>query len=49
MKKIYIAGTDVFEQNSIEIGERYVKLCQKYGFQGLYPLDNKIDFNQEKQ
>ena len=49
MKKIYIAGPDVFEKNSLEIGEKYVKLCKKYGFIGLYPLDNKIDFNQDKQ
>ena len=48
MKKIYIAGFDVFETNSIEIGKTYVKLCEEYGFIGLYPLDNVIDFNQEK-
>ena len=49
MKKIYIAGPDVFEKNSLEIGEKYVQLCKNYGFIGLYPLDNKIDFNQDKQ
>lgn len=49
MKKIYIAGPDVFEKNSIEIGKEYCKLCEKYGFIGLYPLDNVIDFNQNKQ
>lgn len=49
MQKIYIAGPDVFERNSIEIGEKYIKLCQEYGYEGLYPLDNKVDFNQEKQ
>lgn len=49
MKKIYIAGPDVFEPNSIEIGERYSKICAKYGFKGLYPLDNVVDFNQEKR
>ena len=49
MKKIYIAGPDVFERDSIQIGQRYVKLCKEYGFEGLYPLDNVIDFNQEKQ
>lgn len=48
MKKIYIAGFDVFETNSIEIGKTYVKLCEEYGFIGLYPLDNVIEFNQEK-
>ena len=49
MKKIYIAGFDVFEPNSIEIGKKYVQLCKKYGFEGLYPLDNVVDFNQEKR
>ena len=48
-KKIYIAGPDVFENNSIEIGQKYVQLCKYYGFEGLYPLDNVINFNQEKQ
>lgn len=48
MKKIYIAGFDVFEPNSIQIGEKYVSLCKDYGFKGLYPLDNVVDFNQEK-
>lgn len=49
MKKIYIAGFDVFKPNSIEIGKKYVQLCKKYGFEGLYPLDNVVDFNQEKR
>jgi len=48
MKKIYIAGPDVFEKNSLEIGKEYVALCKKYGFLGLYPLDNVVDFSQEK-
>lgn len=49
MKKIYIAGPDVFEQDSVEIGKRYVDLCFDYGFKGVYPLDNKVNFNQPKQ
>jgi len=49
MKKIYIAGPDVFELDSIEIGQRVVALCEKYGFVGLYPLDNVVDFSQPKQ
>jgi nucleoside 2-deoxyribosyltransferase len=48
MKKIYIAGPDVFKPNSIEIGKEYVRLCGEYGFKGLYPLDNKVDFIQSK-
>lgn len=49
MKKIYIAGPDVFEKDSIKIGRNYVKLCKQYGYEGLYPLDNLVNFNQEKQ
>jgi nucleoside 2-deoxyribosyltransferase len=49
MKKIYIAGPDVFEANSLEIGKKLVQLCQKYGYEGLYPLDNVVDFSQEKR
>ena len=49
MKKIYIAGPDVFERDSIKIGKKYIKLCEKYGYEGLYPLDNVVDFNQSKQ
>ena len=49
MKKIYIAGPDVFEPDSIAIGQKYVQLCQQNGFIGMYPLDNVIDFTQEKK
>jgi len=49
MKKIYIAGPDVFEKDSIEIGKKLVNLCKKYGYDGLYPLDNVVDFSQKKQ
>ncbi len=45
MKKIYIAGPDVFEKDAIERGRRYRALCQEYGFEGLYPLDNEVDFS----
>ncbi len=49
MKQIYIAGPDVFERDSIEIGKKYTNLCAEYGFKGNYPLDNVINFNQEKR
>mgnify|MGYP001603388066 CR=1 FL=1 len=49
MVKIYIAGPDVFELDSIEIGQRYKKVCQSYGFEGLYPLDNEISFDNKPQ
>jgi len=49
MKKIYIAGPDVFEKDSFEIGKKLRALCESYGFEGLYPLDNEVDFSQPKQ
>jgi nucleoside 2-deoxyribosyltransferase len=49
MKKIYIAGFDVFKEDSLEIGERYKLTCKKYGYEGLYPLDNKIDTSWSKE
>ena len=49
MQKIYIAGPDVFEPNSIEIGKDYCDLCDKHGLKGLYPLDNVVDFKQAKK
>jgi nucleoside 2-deoxyribosyltransferase len=48
VKKIYIAGPDVFEKDSIEIGKKLVALCASYGYEGLYPLDNVVDFSQSK-
>ena len=49
MEKIYIAGPDVFEKDAVERGERYKKLCQEYGFEGFYPLDNEVDFHLGKK
>ena len=49
MQKIYIAGPDVFEKDSINRGKHLVQLCKKYGFEGLYPLDNVVDFSQPKK
>ncbi|MEM7619689.1 MAG: nucleoside 2-deoxyribosyltransferase [Pseudomonadota bacterium] len=40
--KIYLAGPDVFFPNPKEIAERKKKICQKYGFEGVFPLDVEI-------
>ncbi len=42
MKKIYLAGPDVFLPNAIEEGERLKALCEEYGYEGLFPMDNII-------
>lgn len=43
MKKIYLAGPDVFEKDALAQGEALKKLCHDFGFEGLFPLDNIIE------
>ena len=43
MKKIYLAGFDVFREDAAEYGIKLKALCARYGFEGLYPLDNEAD------
>ena len=43
MRKIYLAGPDIFLPNARAIGDLKVKLCAEFGFEGLYPLDNDAD------
>jgi nucleoside 2-deoxyribosyltransferase len=45
MRKIYLAGPDVFLPDAIAIGQRKKELCAHYGFEGLFPFDNEIDPN----
>jgi nucleoside 2-deoxyribosyltransferase len=42
LKSIYIAGPSVFREDAIEYGNKLKELCLKYGFIGLYPLDNEF-------
>ena len=42
MKRIYLAGPDVFFSNAGEIGNQKKRLCQRYGFIGLFPLDGEV-------
>ena len=39
-RTLYLAGFDVFREDSIDYGKRLKALCRCYGFDGLYPLDN---------
>ena len=43
LKKIYLAGPDVFLENALEIGKIKKEICWRYGFEGLFPLDNEVD------
>ena len=46
MKKIYLAGPDVFRVNPLEYFEKLKVLCLHYEFKGLSPFDNE-NFNGE--
>lgn len=41
MKSVYLAGFDVFRPDARQWGATLKDLCSKYGFTGLYPLDNE--------
>ncbi|HTW93624.1 MAG TPA: nucleoside 2-deoxyribosyltransferase [Tepidisphaeraceae bacterium] len=45
--RIYLAGPEVFLANAAEIGQAKCRLCAKYGFEGIYPIDPEIDFGKE--
>lgn len=47
-KKIYLAGFDVFYPDAKAVLNEKKLLCEKYGFKGLAPLDNEVDFSQPK-
>lgn len=42
MQKIYLAGPEVFLPNALEMGSIHKMLCEDYGYEGLFPLDNAI-------
>ena len=42
MKKIYLAGPEVFLKNARECGEVLKQKCLSSGFEGLFPLDNEV-------
>jgi nucleoside 2-deoxyribosyltransferase len=42
VRTIYLAGPDVFLPDAVDVGRRKKELCARYGFEGLYPLDNEI-------
>jgi nucleoside 2-deoxyribosyltransferase len=43
--KIYLAGPDVFLPDPLAIAEAKRKICSKYGFVGMFPLDNTLDLS----
>lgn len=43
MKKVYLAGFDVFYPDAIQRGAVMKRICAENGFIGLYPLDHEAD------
>lgn len=43
MRKVYLAGPDVFWPEAKEAGAAKVALCSEYGLQGHFPLDTELD------
>jgi nucleoside 2-deoxyribosyltransferase len=41
--RIYLAGPEVFLKNAKDIGEQKKTFCQKYGFEGVFPIDVELD------
>ncbi|HLR29563.1 MAG TPA: nucleoside 2-deoxyribosyltransferase [Paenalcaligenes sp.] len=39
MKKVYLAGPDVFASNATELAEKHKSLCRAHGFEPLHPVD----------
>ncbi|MBI1213069.1 MAG: nucleoside 2-deoxyribosyltransferase [Alphaproteobacteria bacterium] len=46
---VYLAGPDVFYPEPIEVGRRKKAACERYGLQGLYPLDGAVTGANPKQ
>ena len=42
MKKIYLAGPDVFLPDALAVGQAKKDLCRQFGFEGLFPLDQQL-------
>lgn len=47
MKKIYLAGFDVFYPDAKQRGRWMKEQCAVHGVEGLYPLDNEADSVEE--
>jgi nucleoside 2-deoxyribosyltransferase len=42
MKRIYLAGPEVFLREAIAIAEGKKRICRAHGFEGVFPLDNEV-------
>lgn len=42
MKKVYLAGPEVFLPDSVRVLNQHKTICNKYGFEGLSPFDGEV-------
>ena len=43
--RVYLAGPDVFLRDPLELSRRKKSLCERYGFEGVFPLDAELDLS----
>lgn len=43
VKRVYLAGPEVFCPDPLGIGAAKKEMCRRYGFEGLYPMDTPVD------
>jgi nucleoside 2-deoxyribosyltransferase len=42
IRRLYLAGPDVFRPDAAEHGHRLLALCAEYGFTGVFPLNESL-------
>lgn len=47
MKRIYLAGPDVFYAEPMKHADGLKEICKRYGMEGVFPLDTVIEFGPE--
>jgi len=46
--QVYLAGPDVFLPDPLKMAEAKKEICQKYGFEGVFPFDGSLDLTNLK-
>jgi nucleoside 2-deoxyribosyltransferase len=47
MRKIYLAGPHVFHRDVANIAQELQEICNNYGFEGIFPIDNSCSTSKE--
>jgi len=48
VRRLYLAGPEVFRRDAAAIGEEMKALCAQYGFVGVYPLEAELSAGDER-